>query len=44
MCQWPKDRTRYPAKLTETSKGDAIAILFDDGVTERSRTGLCRSS
>ncbi len=44
MCQWSKDRKWYPAKLTETSEGDAIAILFDDGVSERSRTGLCRSS
>ncbi|MBN8728025.1 MAG: DUF4537 domain-containing protein [Xanthomonadales bacterium] len=43
-CQWQSGNDWYPGRITAADKdGESLAIQYDDGDRERTRTGKCRS-
>lgn len=43
-CRWQSGEQWYPGRITAAGKdGESLAIQYDDGDRERTRTGKCRS-
>ena len=45
QCRWKGGATWYAARITGMSNADGsqITVLYEDGISENTRTGSCRS-
>lgn len=45
QCRWNGGTTWYAAKITRMNKtdGSQITVVYEDGISEKTRTGSCRS-